>query len=338
MRGDDPWSTPDPIGEALHVMRVDGTFYCRSELTEPWGLTMPTIEGCLWFHAVTAGRCLLEVDGAEPLHLGPGDLVLVPHHRGHRARSAPDVPTPDVTALPHDYATDRYAVLRYGGGGPATTIVCGGVRLDHPGARNLIDLLPPYIHIAAANTSRADWVQSTLRLVADEASELRPGGEAVIVRLSDILVIQAIRSWLDTAEDARTGWLGALRDEHVGRAISLVHRHPARDWTVADLASELAMSRSAFAARFTELVGEPVMRYVTRHRMHLALERMRDDHATVGEVAAELGYRSEAAFSRAFKRTVGVSPGRVRAGAPVPGTEDGSPTGDVTDVALGRIA
>ena len=186
------------------------------------------------------------------------------------------------------------------------------MRFEHPAAENLIGSLPSTIHIEASSSPRLDWMESTLRLMAAEAGELRPGGEAVITRLGDILVIQAIRAWMDSDPAARTGWLGALQDPQIGRAISLIHRDPARDWTVASLADELAMSRSAFAARFTELVGEPVMRYVARWRMHVAVDALNEEGATVGELADRLGYRSEAAFSRAFKRVIGDSPGTVR--------------------------
>jgi AraC-like DNA-binding protein len=157
-----------------------------------------------------------------------------------------------------------------------------------------------------------DWMQSTLRLMAAEAMELRPGGETVITRLADILVIQAIRSWIQEDPTAQTGWVGALQDKQLGRAIMLIHRNPAHPWTVASLASEAAMSRSAFAARFTELVGEPAMHYVARWRMHLALTWLKEDRVTLAELASSLGYQSEAAFSRAFKRFIGVSPGAVR--------------------------
>jgi AraC-like DNA-binding protein len=134
----------------------------------------------------------------------------------------------------------------------------------------------------------------------------------VITRLGDILVIQAIRAWIESDPVAQSGWLGALRDPQIGRAISLIHRDPARDWTVASLADELAMSRSVFAARFTQLVGEPVMRYVARWRMHLAVATLKEESVTVGQLADRLGYRSEAAFSRAFKRVIGVAPGGIR--------------------------
>ena len=159
-------------------------------------------------------------------------------------------------------------------------------------------------------------MHSTLRLIAAEGRELRPGGEAVITRLSDILVIQAIRTWIAGHPDGQTGWLGALQDPRIGRAMSLVHQDPARSWSVASLARETAMSRLAFAARFTDLVGEPVMQYVTRWRMQVALHDLQHDAVAVAELAARMGYESEAAFSRAFKRTVGISPGAARRSSP----------------------
>lgn len=305
----DPLHADDPLGEALHFLRVTGSFYCRSELTAPWGLTMPDWPDCLWFHIVAAGRFDLEVNGVARV-LQAGDLALVPHGRGHVLRSEPGAIAPDVMSLEHEFR-NRYAILRHGGGGAATTLVCGAVRLDHPAAHHIVPLLPDVIHVEPGGGAQAEWMQSTLRLIAAEAAEVRPGGEAVITRLSDILVIQALRRWIEHDPAAQRGWLGALHDRQIGRAISLIHRDPARDWTVASLASELAMSRSAFAARFTELVDEPAMRYLTRWRMQVARTWLTEDGGTVGEVAGRLGYRSEAAFSRAFKRTVGVSPGTI---------------------------
>lgn len=315
MREEAAWAPVDPLGEALHFLRMSGTFYCRSELTAPWALALPPRKGCLSFHVVTSGRCWLEAEGEGPRRLEPGDLALVPHGEGHRLSSEPGTPAPRIDALRHERVSERYAILRHGGGGTPTGLVCGAVRFDHPAAHQLVGLLPRVIHVEAATSphlAMADWMQSTLRLMAVEAKELRPGGETVITRLADILVIQAIRSWLERDPAARTGWLGALQDAQIGRAIALVHREPARPWTVASLASEVAMSRSGFAARFTELVGEPAMQYVTRWRMHLALTWLKEDHAALGEMAARLGYRSEAAFSRAFKRFMGVSPGAAR--------------------------
>jgi AraC-like DNA-binding protein len=162
-------------------------------------------------------------------------------------------------------------------------------------------------------------MQSALRLMAAEAKELRPGGETVITRLADILVIQAIRAWIERDPGAQTGWLAALQDKRIGRAIALIHRDPSRPWSVASLASEVAMSRSGFAARFTELVGEPAMQYVTRWRMLVALTWLSEDDGALAGMAARLGYQSEPAFSRAFKRIIGTSPGAVRrSSAPEP--------------------
>ncbi|WP_198943023.1 AraC family transcriptional regulator [Actinophytocola xanthii] len=305
----------DPLGEALHFLHLVGRFYCRSELTAPWGMALHPMPDHLWFHVVTSGQCLLEV-GQETMTLRTGELALVPHGEGHVLRSAAGVPAPRIDRLHHDYESDRYAILRHGGGGTPATLVCGAVRIEHPAARHLVDLLPRIVHLEPGEGLREDWMHSTLRLLAAEARELRPGGETVITRLSDLLVIQAIRTWIDNAPAAGTGWLGALRDPVVGRAITLIHQDPARPWTVAALADELAMSRSAFAARFTELVDEPAMRYVTRWRMYLAREWLREDGATVAALAARLGYQSEAAFSRAFKRVVGISPGAARRVAP----------------------
>lgn len=299
----------DPLGEALHGLRMDSSLYTRSELTAPWGLALPPMPGHVMFHAVTSGRCFLEVAGDEPRALQPGDLALLAHGAGHRLVSEPGQAAPDLFALPREIVSERYEVLRHGGGGAATAMMCGVVRFDSAAAHHLVALLPRTIVVDGWTSPQMDWLQSTLRFMSDEAGQLRPGGEIVITRLADILVVQAIRSWIAQAPAARTGWLGALRDPQVGRAMALVHRQPERAWTLDTLAAEVAMSRSAFAARFTALVGEPAMRYVARLRMHLAQTALRQPGARIAAIASRFGYASEAAFSRAFKRYVGVSPG-----------------------------
>jgi AraC-like DNA-binding protein len=305
MDGPIPAAPADPLAEALHLVHMDGAFYCRSELRAPWGMTLPPLPGYMWFHVVTTGGLLLEAGDAVRT-LVPGEVALVPRGEGHVLRSDPAAPAPGILELDREQLSDRYEVLRHGGDGAPTLLLCGAVRFGHPAAASLVGVLPEILHLDA------ERLQGTLALMAAEAREPRLGGEAVITRLADILVIQALRAWMEGDPEARTGWLGALRDEQIGRAIALIHREPARDWTVASLARELAMSRSAFAARFTTLVGEPAMAYVTRWRMQVALAALRDEHATVGELAGRLGYRSEAAFARAFKRETGMPPGAVR--------------------------
>lgn len=307
-----PWTPTDPLGEALHLLRMRGAFYCRTDVTDPWALRMPAVDDSVSFHVVTAGCCWLEVGDAEPVELRAGDLALVPHGRGHVLVSEPGVgPAARVEQLPQRYLGEHYSALTYGGGGRRSRLICGVVTFDEPAARALLDALPATITIGATTGLGPTSIHDTLRLMAAELADLRPGGEAVTTRLADILVVQAVRTWLDHDPAARTGWLGALHDEQVGRALTSMHRDPGREWTLELLAREASMSRSTFAARFTELVGQPAMTYLTHWRMNLAHTRLREG-ATVGQVASDLGYRSDAAFTRAFTRTIAQTPGSVR--------------------------
>jgi AraC-like DNA-binding protein len=324
-------TTIDPSGEALHFLRMCGVFYCRCELTAPWALDLPPFNDCMMFHVVTSGECWLEVDGAESRLLRAGDLALVPHGEGHRLTGEAGTVGVALFDLHRELLSNRYEILRHGGDGAPTTLICGVVRFDHPAAHHLIRVLPRVISVDAWSSPESEWIQSTLRFIAAEARELRAGGETVITRLADILVVQAIRSWIAGDPAAQIGWLRALRDRQIGRAIALIHRSPARNWTVETLATTVAMSRSAFAARFTALVGEPTMQYVTRWKMHAALMWLEEDGATVGELAGRLGYESEAAFSRAFKRVIGTSPGAVRRREPAEQRQVADPTRSETD-------
>ena len=307
----------DPLGEALHFLRMSGTLYCRSEFTAPWGLELPPLPDSLMFHIVTVGECWLTVGQEGPIQLRAGSFALVPHGLGHCLVSEPGAAATNLFDVPTERISERYEVLRQGGEGPPATLICGAVRFDHSAAADLIRVLPPIITIDAWRGPELEWVQTTLRFIASEARELRPGGETVITRLADILVIQAVRSWLAQHADDRKGWLSALRDPQIGRVIQRVHREPGRSWTVDVMADEAAMSRSAFAARFTALVGEPAMKYVARWRMNVAAAELKDERVTIAALAADLGYDSEAAFARAFKRVMGCWPGAVRRASPI---------------------
>lgn len=309
----DAWASTDPLGETLHSLRLEGVVYAQSCLTAPWGVVMPPMDGCVMFHVVTAGECRLEFHDREPAVIRPGEFALMPRGEGHLIKHAEGARCEPFFDLPIERVSERYELLDYGGGGEETKLICGAVQFSHPAARDLIELLPSLIHIKtwssqAGSAPHAEWMHSTLRLMAAEASARQPGGETIVTRLADILVIQAIRTWLVENPASRRGWLSALSDERIGPAILHIHREPTKDWTVASLASIVSMSRSAFSARFTELVGEPAMQYLTRWRMHLAGSWLREGNITAAECAAKLGYNSEAAFSRAFKRVMGDPP------------------------------
>ena len=306
------WNSVDPLGQALHLLRMSGVFYSRSQASAPWGVQIPAMPDVLLFHAITSGRCWLETGGDPPRPLSRGDFALLSHGEGHKLLSEPGQRATPLFDLPRVEVGDRYDVIRLDGGGAHTSMICGAVRFDHPAARHLVSLLPRIIVLEETDDDRHEWLPATLRLMATEARELRPGGEAVITRLADILVVQAIRSWMDHDPAAQTGWLGALKDRQVGRALLMIHRDPAHPWTVASLARQATMSRSAFAARFTELLGEPPLQYLTRWRMNLASTLLREPNRGLADVASQVGYQSEAAFSRAFKRHAGIPPGAAR--------------------------
>lgn len=309
-------SLNDPLGETLHLLRLTGTLYCRAELTAPWGIDLPPFEDCMMFHVVTSGQCWLEVDGEEPVLLRQGSMALIPHGTGHRALSSIDAVATPLFDLPVERVSDRYEIMRLGGGGEFSHTTCGVVRFDHVAAQHLVSLLPKVLVIDTWDEGEDSWLQSTIRFIAREAKELRPGGETVITRLADILVVQAIRSWIESVPESDDGWLAALRDERVGRALAAIHREPHLRWTVATLASEVGMSRSGFSARFSDMVGESAMRYLANWRMALAKTQLQEGSDSIVMVANSLGYQSEAAFGRAFKRAFGISPGAMRRTSP----------------------
>lgn len=302
----------DPLGETLHLLRLTGTLYCRSELSAPWGVDMPAFEGYMMFHVVTAGHCWLEIEGEQPRMLQQGSLTLIPHGNGHCIRNNPGDDALPLFDIPVEKVSERYEIMRHGGGGELTQLTCGVVRFDHIAGQQLIKQLPSVVQINAFSEEQGGWLESTLRLIASEARELRPGGETVITHLADILIIQAIRSWINTAPEADQGWLAALRDKYIGKALAAIHSKPEKDWSLASLASEVGMSRSAFSARFTRLVGESAIQYLTHWRMQLARVQLLETTDSLAVLADRLGYQSEVAFSRAFKRIFGVSPGSIR--------------------------
>ena len=301
----------DPLGEILHQLRLTGSLYCRSTLSGDWSLAMPSLPGSMMFHIITRGECWLQVEDEAPRPMGQGTLALIPHGRGHSISSDPQLPPTPLFDAGIRKISERYEVLEIQGAGATTELTCGVMGFDQALGHQLLQQLPPLMILDSLDHCGEQWLHSTLEFIRCEASDLKPGGETIITHLADILVIQLIRHWLERSDRGEQGWLAALRDQHIGVALRAIHHQPDKHWTVDSLARECGLSRSGFSARFTQLMGNSVKRYLTEWRMRLAHQRLQQQSVPLIVLAEELGYQSEAAFSRAFKRIIGVSPGRV---------------------------
>ncbi len=300
----------DTLGETLYALRLNGLIYANSELTVPWGLDMPPMDDKMMFHIVTQGSAWLRFRNHPSVLLQPGDLALLPRGEGHLISSGETQPCEPFFDIPVVKLSERFEFMRYGGGGEQTCITCGVLSFDHVAGEKLISQLPPIIHMKSDDGQLAGQLQPLMQLMAAEASSMAAGGETVVAHLADIIVIRAIRHWIATAPEAAQGWLAALKDPKIGKALAAIHSHPESDWTVERLAQQAGMSRSGFSARFSEIIGSSVKQYLTEWRMSLARSRLKTGSITLGQLAEDLGYQSEAAFSRAYKRVMGESPVR----------------------------
>ena len=301
----------DVLSEILGELRVESTVYCEFALAAGAGVAYPA-EGAAAFHLVTRGEVVVALGDGERRTAAAGDFVVVAPGTAHRLQAGAVARVEPVEAAA-GRAIDGVARV---GGGPATArYLCGAFHFAVPGDHPLLGALPPIIHVRPEQGVPQPWLRTHVDAVACEARSGRPGAEAVIARLSEVLFVQAIRYHLaELPECARgaPGWLGALRDPQLGRAVALMHRHPERAWTVASLAREAGLSRSHFAERFTAAIGRPPLTYLGDWRMHRSRALLREGALRVGEVARRVGYGSEAAFSTAFRRAAGVAPGAYR--------------------------
>jgi AraC-like DNA-binding protein len=256
---------------------------------------------------VARGSCSVAI-GAHKVQLDEGGVIFLPHGSAHalkdRARSA----TVRFDSLQYEKMGDHAAVLRHGGAGALSVLCCGGVSMQGPVVNPLLALLPESIVLPAATP----WLEPTLSALSVEALTPRAGRPALLNRLADVVVVQIIRAWLEKPRASAETWLSGMRDPAVGRALALIHARPERLWTVAELARAVHLSRGIFAARFAAMVGTPPVAYLTQWRMHVACDLLRRLELSVAEVCERVGYISEAAFTRAFKRAVGVAPATFR--------------------------
>lgn len=306
-----PWERTEPLRDALFGLRMRGAFYSWTEASGDVAVTMPQFPSTLSFHIVAEGVAHLEVDGHEPRRLVAGQLALIPRGIGHRVSSrvgARVLGRADL--LPQTMRGDAFSVLRIGPESePVTlTLLCGVVGFDAAGTDDMLAVLPSMVLV---DSRRHPVIADLLPLLMGELRDPRPGGDVVATRLADVLVVEAVRAWLADDPAAASGWLAALRDPQLGVAIAALHRDPGHRWSLGELAQTAMMSRSAFAQRFSEVVGVPTMSYLAQARMRSARERLAGGDR-VAEVAAAFGYGSEAAFSRAFLRVTGQTPGSVR--------------------------
>ncbi|SMF15622.1 transcriptional regulator, AraC family [Alteromonadaceae bacterium Bs31] len=298
----------DTLGETLYSLRLNGLIYAKSEFSAPWGVEMPAMEGKMMFHIVTQGGCWLRLKNQQDVFLRAGDLALLPRGEGHEIASEQLLHCQPFFDIPVKTLSERFEFMRYGGGGEETLLTCGVLSFDHVAGEKLVKQLPEIIHMKSEGGQLPGQLQALIQLMSEEASTLRAGGETVVANLADIIVIQAIRYWIEHAPEANMGWLAALRDPKIGKALAVMHTHPEASWTVDRLAEKAGMSRSGFSARFTEVLGTSAKQYLTDWRMNLARMKIMQSPVPLVDLAEELGYTSEAAFSRAYKRVFGVPP------------------------------
>lgn len=296
----------DPLSLLIDDMRLDGVVFVATELRGPWSVHLHT-PGLAAFHVLTQGQGWLVTDARAPLPLQTGDLVVLPAGIGHSVQESLRGAGPSYDLASHLQRPDL-APLRIGGEGATARMISGHARFDvHMGAP-LVSALPAVMHLRGLGEAPPPWLAIGLQFLAEELAEPRPGQQAIINRLGDLLFLECLRDHVGGLTAQSGSWLAALKDRALSTALACIHRQPAHGWTVPELARHACLSRSAFAERFTQALGEPPLTYLTRHRMRLAARQLAGSNAPVSQVADQVGYASEAAFSQAFKREYGCSP------------------------------
>ncbi|HEX4998800.1 MAG TPA: AraC family transcriptional regulator [Terriglobia bacterium] len=312
----------DALSDLFRVVRLTGGVFLEAEFSAPWSVKAQAgPEDCRFmlaaparlisFHYVISGQLLLQIDGDPPVEVRSGSIVLLPRNDPHTLASQTGLKAVDSEGLIQMDASGGLARLRHGGGGEITRIVCGAVGSEAD-CYPLLDTLPSTLVLDLNGRSAADWIFSSFRYAARELSAARAGSAAVLAKLSELMFVEAVRFYLEGLPADERGWLAGLRDPSVGKALALLHTDLARPWTAEELARDVYLSRSAFADRFTSLIGIPPITYLTRWRMQVAAQRLRDSLKSVADIAADVGYESELAFAKAFKRQYSLSPSQFR--------------------------
>jgi AraC-like DNA-binding protein len=311
----------DALSDVLKVAHMTGGVFLHGEFTAPWCMAakiapefcMPALGAAphlVPYHYVVEGRLKLRIDGEgqESVAVEAGEVIVLPRNDAHLMGSdlgVPPVRGSEIVRLP---TRGELRSMRHGGDGELVRIVCGFLGCEGPDSNPVLASLPPVVKMKLEESAAGDWIRSTLRFAAEEVAAGRPGSETVLEKVSELLFVETVRRYAESLPDGQTGWLAGLRDPHVARALALIHRDVARPWTVDDLGREAGLSRSALADRFIRLLGMPPIHYVARWRMQVAMRKLRTSAASLAQVADMVGYESEAAFSRAFKKAIGTAP------------------------------
>ena len=310
----------DALSEVLRVLKLTSGLFLEAEFTAPWCIDsapgkddvrhiLPDAEHVSIYHLLTEGSCrALLPETGERVALKEGDLIMFPHGDGHRLGSDLQLAPVGAEVLVEPSPDGGLARINHGGGGERTRFVCGFLACDKRLCRPLLGALPRMLRVELGDGPAAAWIKATLRHGASETHAPRPGSDALLGRLSELLFVEAIRHYTASLPQDQPGWLAGLRDPFVGKALALLHADPARDWEVEELARQAGISRSALNERFNALIGEPPMQYLTGWRLALASQALASSNDAVVRIAERVGYDSEAAFNRAFKREFGVPP------------------------------
>lgn len=301
----------DVLSDMLDSLEMQGRLYYCTAFGEPWSIEMPAAGKSCRFHVMVHGPCRVTVpETGDVAELSKGDLVLIPHGRGHWLQSDAEEPLTPLPEVLEDGTLTEDGCLHWGGVGPKTRMVCGYFDFEAEEEHPLLSSLPGLISVKATASYDFGWIENLTRFISQEAGSGNPGWDAISRRLSEILFIQVIRHYAETAPEA-VPVLSAVVHPNVGKALEAMHESPGKPWTVETLAQEAMLSRTAFAETFRELTRIPPIEYLTRLRMERARKLLRGDESTAA-VGEAVGYQSEAAFHRAFKRAYGVGPGAYR--------------------------
>lgn len=313
----------DALSELLKVVRLRGAMYFNGEFTAPWAvrsapteislpLLAPGAEKLIVFHFVIDGRAYAKLPGEHAVPLSAGNVVVFPHGDGHVLGNGVARTLVDASEGLPDLLARRLTVSRLGGGGEMTRFVCGYLDFDPILSKMLLAALPRLIVVNVRGGDDGAWLESSIRHAVSQAAVTAPGSEAIVAKLSEVLFAETLRRYMTNLPPGQTGWLAGARDPAVGRALAAMHARPQRDWSMVDLAREAGLSRSTLTERFKHYLGKPPMAYLSNWRLNLGADALRTTSRGVAEIAGEVGYESEAAFNRAFKRAFGTPPARFR--------------------------